>query len=111
MPTTQRSDSRTTHIDDDATRVGSYQASLHLERLDFDSLHSFIQKLLLLVLGRLRGGLQAHDKTRGHSQCKEHKIKIKMCIYIYILYIYIYKLEKIFIYIVFQQFAEQRSFF
>ncbi len=31
----------------------SYQTSLHLERLDLDSLHSFIQKLLLLILGRL----------------------------------------------------------
>lgn len=31
----------------------SYQASLHLEWLDLNSLHRFIQKLLLFILGRL----------------------------------------------------------
>lgn len=53
----------------------SYQTSLHLEWLHFDSLHSFIQKLLLLVLGRLRGWLQVHDNEKRHSHVDEYKSK------------------------------------
>ena len=36
----------------------AYQASFHLEGLDFDCLHRLIQKLLLLILGRLGSRLE-----------------------------------------------------
>ena len=36
----------------------TYQASFHLKGLDFDCLHSLIQKLLLLILGRLGSRLK-----------------------------------------------------
>jgi hypothetical protein len=39
-------------------RCPTYQASFHLKGLDFDCLHSLIQKLLLLILGRLGSRLK-----------------------------------------------------
>lgn len=46
----------------------SYQASLHLERLDLDSLHSFIQKLLLFILRRLLRGRLRQEENRNTAR-------------------------------------------
>lgn len=46
----------------------TYQAALHLEGLDLDGLNGFVQQLLLLVLGRLRGRLQSTRTGSEHPR-------------------------------------------